>query len=108
MNELFVFCAKVVYDIDDMVHQLRTSPTNRLASWAKNKVGTFFLLKILTMLLRVLQILMLWLKTIIPVLLISLRQLIRSLISQSIDIRSSRVDYRVVRDHSPSSILAPP
>lgn len=35
---------RCVYDIDDMVHQLRTAPANKLASWAKSKNRYFLLL----------------------------------------------------------------
>jgi len=36
---------KVIYDIDDMVHQLRTAPANKIAGWAKSKSRYFYLLK---------------------------------------------------------------
>jgi len=36
---------RTIYDIDDMVHQLRTAPANKLVSWAKSKKRYFLLLE---------------------------------------------------------------
>ena len=45
LERLYLFFAKsCIYDIDDMVHHLRTAPANKLFSWLKSRNRYFLLL----------------------------------------------------------------